>query len=157
MANAYEVLGVARADGDAAIKAAFRDGLKRHHPDQNRDQAGAADATAAIVEAYATLRSPAKRRALDRALDTAEWMRAHPQGASGTRPAMAGTFDAATANAYWSDDNRGSFLGEDNSPPATIVLKMALALLCMACLFWMLENSVPNWKDVTPVQGSQTG
>jgi curved DNA-binding protein CbpA len=55
----YAVLGVARGADDAAIHAAYRDAVRRTHPDAG----GSAAAFEAVQEAYEALRDPARRRA----------------------------------------------------------------------------------------------
>jgi len=57
----YAVLGVARDADQAAIHAAYRDGVRRTHPDAG----GSATAFEAVQEAYDLLRDPARRRAWD--------------------------------------------------------------------------------------------
>lgn len=61
--NYYVILGVASNETDEAIRAAFRDLAKRHHP----DRAGSAGAAAfrEIAEAYEVLGDPRRRRAYD--------------------------------------------------------------------------------------------
>jgi curved DNA-binding protein CbpA len=54
----YAVLGVRRGADDAAIHAAYRDAVRRAHPDAG----GSAAAFEAVQEAYETLRDPARRR-----------------------------------------------------------------------------------------------
>ena len=55
------MLGVARSADQAAIHAAYRDAVRRTHPDAG----GSATAFEAVQEAYDVLRDPAKRRAWD--------------------------------------------------------------------------------------------
>src|ERR1700680_4479635 len=55
----YAVLGVARGADQAAIHAAYRDAVRRTHPDAG----GSAAAFEAVQEAYEALRDPARRRA----------------------------------------------------------------------------------------------
>jgi len=60
-ADPYAVLGVARGADDAQIHAAYRDAVRRTHPDAG----GSAAAFEAVQEAYEVLRDPARRRAFD--------------------------------------------------------------------------------------------
>jgi DnaJ-class molecular chaperone len=61
--NHYAVLGVPRTESTAGIRAAFRDLVKRHHP----DRAGGEDANRFrdLVGAYRVLADPESRRAYD--------------------------------------------------------------------------------------------
>jgi DnaJ-class molecular chaperone len=70
--NHYAVLGVPRTESAGGIRAAFRDLVKRHHP----DRAGVQDANRfrEIVDAYRALADPEIRRAYD------EDLRRHEQG-----------------------------------------------------------------------------
>lgn len=54
--DARSVLGVAPGADAAALRAAFRDALRRHHPDTTADPDGAGERTATVVEAYRLLR-----------------------------------------------------------------------------------------------------
>ena len=68
--NYYVVLGVPRGESKAGIRAAFRDLVKRHHP----DRAGVEDAKRfrEVVEAYRTLADPEIRKAYDEELSRRE-------------------------------------------------------------------------------------
>jgi curved DNA-binding protein CbpA len=57
----YAVLGVARGADEAEIHAAYRDAVRRTHPDAG----GSAAAFEAVQSAYEVLRDPARRRAWD--------------------------------------------------------------------------------------------
>ena len=65
----YAVLGVPADAGAEAIRRAYRRLARRYHPDAG----GSPDKFRQVVEAYATLGNPARRRAYDRA-------RAAPRG-----------------------------------------------------------------------------
>jgi curved DNA-binding protein CbpA len=58
-ADPYAVLGVERGANEAEIHAAYRDAVRRTHPDAG----GSAAAFEAVQEAYEALRDPAKRGA----------------------------------------------------------------------------------------------
>jgi molecular chaperone DnaJ len=62
----YELLGVARAADDAAIKAAYRRLAKEHHPDRKNGCKESEGRFKAINEAYEVLKDPQKRAAYDR-------------------------------------------------------------------------------------------
>jgi molecular chaperone DnaJ len=62
----YEVLEVSRGAGGAELKKAYRRLAMRFHPDQNPDDAGAAEKFREITEAYQVLSDPQKRAAYDR-------------------------------------------------------------------------------------------
>ena len=57
----YAVLGVAHGADEAAIHAAYRDAVRRTHPDAG----GSAAEFEAVQEAYEALRDPARRRVWD--------------------------------------------------------------------------------------------
>lgn len=61
----YEVLGVPRDAGEAAIKDAFRKLALQYHPDRNKAP-GAEEKFKEIAEAYAVLSDPTKRAEYDR-------------------------------------------------------------------------------------------
>jgi curved DNA-binding protein CbpA len=80
----YAVLGVSRGAGEAEIHAAYRDAVRRTHPDAG----GSAAAFEAVQEAYEALRDPARRRAWDAA--------AQPPPRPRSRPASADMRTAST-------------------------------------------------------------
>jgi molecular chaperone DnaJ len=67
--NLYLTLGVARTESPSGIRAAFRDLVKRYHPD--RTGPGGAATFREITEAYAVLSDPARRARHDEVLDEA--------------------------------------------------------------------------------------
>ena len=78
-ADPYAVLGVARGADEAQIHAAYRDAVRRTHPDAG----GSAAAFEAVQEAYETLRDPARRRTWDAtATPPPRPPRARPAGAA---------------------------------------------------------------------------
>jgi curved DNA-binding protein CbpA len=76
------VLGVPRGADEAQIHAAYRDAVRRTHPDAG----GSAEAFEAVQEAYEALRDPARRRA---------WA-AQPPPRPRTRPTAASTGSASS-------------------------------------------------------------
>ena len=60
-ADPYAVLGVARDADQATVHTAYRDAVRRTHPDAG----GSAAAFEAVQEAYDLLRDPARRRTWD--------------------------------------------------------------------------------------------
>ncbi|HXI87705.1 MAG TPA: DnaJ domain-containing protein, partial [Parvularculaceae bacterium] len=62
----YDVLGVGRDADDASIKAAFRKGAMKYHPDRNGGDQAAEHKFKEINEAYECLSDPQKRAAYDR-------------------------------------------------------------------------------------------
>lgn len=62
----YEVLGVPRDAGDAAIKKAYRQQALKHHPDRNPGDKTAEEKFKEAAEAYAVLADPDKRARYDR-------------------------------------------------------------------------------------------
>jgi curved DNA-binding protein CbpA len=61
----YSILGVDRSADDAALRLAYRNLMRRYHPDVNRAEDAAGQAKS-INEAYACLRDPQERAAYDR-------------------------------------------------------------------------------------------
>ena len=59
----YVILGVARTAGETAIRSAFRELARRYHPDAGAGSS--AHKFREIVEAYATLADPDRRRRYD--------------------------------------------------------------------------------------------
>lgn len=82
-ADYYAILGVAPGAESAAVRTAYRNLMRRHHPDVNPSDDAAAMATA-INEAYDCLRDPDKRAAYDRQRSAGE--EPPPFTASGPRP-----------------------------------------------------------------------
>jgi DnaJ-class molecular chaperone len=85
VADLYAVLGVAPDATQAQITHAYRELVRRHHPDLRSDHAGddtADDASDAdlerVLSAYAVLRDPDRRVAYDRIR--------HPAGTTGATP-----------------------------------------------------------------------
>jgi molecular chaperone DnaJ len=74
--NYYAVLGVSRNETPTGIRAAYRDAVRRSHPDYAGAQ-GAAQFQE-IVEAYSVLSDPNRRRQHDQTLDRSEWDRTGP-------------------------------------------------------------------------------
>src|SRR5688500_16907497 len=75
--TAYERLGVSREASATEITSAYRQLLRRHHPDSREESHGldgtdhaagedAAEALGPIIEAYALLRDPGRRADYDR-------------------------------------------------------------------------------------------
>lgn len=66
MRDPYDVLGVPKGASAAEIKSAYRKLAKKHHPDQNPDDAKAKDRFAAVNQAYEILGDEKSRGAFDR-------------------------------------------------------------------------------------------
>src|SRR5712691_11296941 len=66
MRDPYEVLGVPKNAGAAAIKSAFRRLAKKLHPDANKNDKKAASKFAELNAAYEILGEDSKRKAFDR-------------------------------------------------------------------------------------------
>ena len=75
--NPYRVLGLPPTADKDAIKAAYRELARRHHPDHNPDDAqGAADRLKRVTAAHETLGDESRRKACD-----APWLRVRvPRG-----------------------------------------------------------------------------
>lgn len=61
----YEILGVPRTASQDEIKAAYRKMARKHHPDVNKNDAGAEDRFKEIGEAYEALKDPERRKKYD--------------------------------------------------------------------------------------------
>lgn len=61
----YDVLGVSRSATPDEIKRAYRRLAKQHHPDHNKDDAGAEERFKEVQTAYGVLSSPEKRARYD--------------------------------------------------------------------------------------------
>jgi DnaJ-class molecular chaperone len=66
MQNPYDVLGVSKSASAKDIKAAYRKLAKKHHPDQNPNDAKAKDRFAALNQAYEIVGDEKNRGAFDR-------------------------------------------------------------------------------------------
>lgn len=66
MRDPYDVLGIARTASAKDIKSAYRKLAKKHHPDQNQEDAKAQDRFAALNQAYEILGDDERRAAFDR-------------------------------------------------------------------------------------------
>ena len=62
----YVVLGIAKTETDAGVRSAFRELVRRRHPDRLGPEA--TEAFREVVEAYETLGDPERRRAYDASL-----------------------------------------------------------------------------------------
>jgi curved DNA-binding protein CbpA len=65
MTTYYEILGVSPNASQQQIKNAYRELVKRYHPDRNPNSAEATKQTQLINEAYAILSDPVKRYEYD--------------------------------------------------------------------------------------------
>src|SRR6266851_3718262 len=66
MRDPYEVLGVPRGAGAAAIKSAYRKLAKKHHPDSNKNDPKAAERFSELNSANEIIGDEAKRKQFDR-------------------------------------------------------------------------------------------
>ena len=66
MQDPYDVLGVSKSASAKDIKAAYRKLAKKHHPDQNPNDAKAKDRFAALNQAYEIVGDEKNRGAFDR-------------------------------------------------------------------------------------------
>ena len=79
MKDPYETLGVQRTADEAAIRAAYRNLAKKHHPDVNPDKPDAAARFGEISSAYDLLSDKDKRARFDRGEIDAEGHEVHQQ------------------------------------------------------------------------------
>lgn len=106
----YATLGVARDADEAAIKAAFRKGAMKYHPDRNKDDPQAEHKFKEINEAYEVLSDPQKRAAYDRF--------GHAAFRNGGGNGFAGGAHGFAASAFADvfDDIFGEFMGGRRGP-----------------------------------------
>jgi molecular chaperone DnaJ len=97
----YQILGVDRGAGDDAIKKAYRNLAKQHHPDANPDDPGAEQRFKEVSEAYEVLKDAEKRAAYDQFGHAA-----FEQGGAGP-----GGFGFTSSFADVFDDLFGEFMG----------------------------------------------
>lgn len=62
----YKILGVAKVASQEEIKKAYREAVKKYHPDLHKDEPSAHKKMAEVNEAYETLGDPAKRGLYDK-------------------------------------------------------------------------------------------
>jgi molecular chaperone DnaJ len=100
----YKVLGVSKDAKPDEIKKAFRKLAREHHPDQNKDNAGAEAKFKEISEANSILSDPAKRKEYDeaRSLFGGGGFR-FPGAGQGGGPSMEDLFRNATGDSGISD------------------------------------------------------
>jgi molecular chaperone DnaJ len=106
----YTCLGIGRDADDGAIKAAFRKGAMKFHPDRNKDDPSAEQRFKEINEAYEVLSDPQKRAAYDRYGHAA--FKNGMNGAAGFGPGF-----NASAFADVFDDIFGEFMGGRGRSP----------------------------------------
>ena len=149
----YSVLGVGRDADDAAIKAAFRKGAMRYHPDRNKDDPSAEQKFKEINAAYECLSDPQKRAAYDR-FGHAAFQNGGMNGANGFAQGFA---SGAFADMF--DDIFGEFMGSrggrGRGPARGADLKYALDItLAEAFAGKKAEISVPGSVPCETCEGS---
>jgi molecular chaperone DnaJ len=80
MKDYYQILGVPREADDEAIKKAYRDLAKKHHPDHNQDDEDAEEKFKEVNEAYEALSNPQKRQEYDNPDPFADFFKHGPFG-----------------------------------------------------------------------------
>ena len=101
----YQVLGVERGASTADIQKAYRDSMRKYHPDVNPDKS-AKKMTQQVQRAYEVLGDPQKRELYDRYGSSFENMAGGPgRGAPGAGP-------QGTAGAGFEDFDFSQFFGE---------------------------------------------
>lgn len=80
----YDILGVSRGASQEDIKKAYRELVKKYHPDLHKDDPTAADHMSEVNEAYDTLSDPGKRQQYD------TYGKSGPMGFGGTGQAWGG-------------------------------------------------------------------
>lgn len=68
MIDYYKVLGIEHSAAQAKIRQAYREQIKKYHPDRNQNSPEATQRTQLIIEAYGILSDPVKRNEYDSTL-----------------------------------------------------------------------------------------
>ena len=110
----YETLGVARDADAAALKRAFRNLAKQHHPDRNPGDESSEQKFKQVNEAYEALKDPQKRAAYDQFGHAAFDGSAGPGGMHG----FSGDFSSSMSDIF--DDLFGEFMGSRRGGPRTM-------------------------------------
>lgn len=108
----YETLGVARDADAAAVKHAFRNLAKLHHPDRNPGDATAEQKFKQVTEAYEALKDPQKRAAYD------QFGHAAFDGSAGGMHGFSGDISSSMSDIF--DDLFGEFMGSRRGGPRTM-------------------------------------
>ncbi len=100
MRTHYDVLGVAPDASGEAIRAAYRQRARDHHPDRHRSSSAVGgDTMPAINEAYRVLHDPGRRAMYDRSIEGRRPVTSSPTGpAAAAEPTT--TWDASQMAAY---------------------------------------------------------
>ncbi len=122
----YDALGVSRDADDKLIKAAWRRGTMKYHPDRNPGTGDAERKLQEINAAYEVLSDPEKRDQYDRFGHAAAQAGAPPRGASGSYGIDLGDlFGGVFGDAFNAPRRRGPRPGADMSQEAVISLEQA--------------------------------
>jgi len=117
MADPYQILGVARAADEAAIKSAYRKLAKEFHPDKNTGNPKAAERFAEISRAYDLLSDKEKRAQFDRGEIDADGNPASPFGFGGGGQGGFRPGDFETGGGDFGDIFEGLFGGGGRRKP----------------------------------------
>ncbi|MHB8071710.1 MAG: molecular chaperone DnaJ [Candidatus Cryosericum sp.] len=103
----YDIMGVPKGASQDDIKKAYRELVKKYHPDLHKDDPEAPKHMAEVNEAYDSLSDPAKRQQYD------TYGKAGPTGFPGTGQAWGGPGDGSgeTFGGFDIGDLFGSFMG----------------------------------------------
>jgi curved DNA-binding protein CbpA len=148
----YELFGVAPTASLDEIHRAYRRAVRRYHPDVNRAP-NAAQITARLNEAWATLADRARRADYDRRLLVPRFRTNAPDRAAGTRA-------GAPPPAFWARPSASSdawYQGSVVTAPSFALwlagrfVSLALAMVLIATFIALLVHSLPLIATVCAV------
>lgn len=135
----YSTLGVESGADDAAIRQAYRNLMRRYHPDVNQ-AAEAAEQAQSINEAYACLKDPQERAAYDRQRKAP---RPGPVFTAGHRP-------SPPRGAGWQPPSKRPYVVEVEPAPTQIRAGILGLAVLVTFVTFALTSATPPPEPVPP-------